>query len=495
MDASYSQLKEVFKQIHYINSTLAILNWDSAVIMPKGSIESRANQISNLKLIAHDLLASTKVLDLINNVDEHKLDNWNKANFLLMKKNHKQTISIDKQLTEAHSIACTKSEMIWRIAKKENNFKLFSPAFKETLSLTKQVAFSKASSFNCSIYDAMIDTYDPGLTTKDIDPIFYDLKEFLPGFITQTTKKQLTQYKGQSAHKISLPISLQKEIGLECMRILGFNFNKGRLDTSIHPFSGGHSEDTRITTTYKENDFMHGLMGILHETGHALYQQNLPLQWIEQPVGSFLGMATHESQALIFEMQFSRSMEFSLFLSNLFKHKFNLHDERFNANNLYQSLNTVKPSLIRIEADEVTYPAHVILRYELEKVLISGELAIDDLPSAWNEKMYQTFGIKPSSDSEGCLQDIHWPSGIFGYFPSYLIGAIIAAQLHNSLEKEIPNKSELVTKGNFNPLNAWLNKNVHQHASLYPTQELLVEATGEKLNISYYKKYLTRKYL
>lgn len=494
MDKSYIELQKIFKQIKNINDILAILSWDSAVVMPRGSIESRATQIATLKTLIYDIISNSKTLDFINNVNIDKLGEWDKANFSLMKKIHKQTIAIDRNLTEAHAIACTNSEMMWRAAKEQNNFKLFAPSLKEVLSLTKQIAISKASAFKCSAYDALLDIYDPGLTTTDIDPIFNNLKAFLPDFITQVTNKQLTEHKIK-ASKISLPINLQQRIGIECMKVLGFDFDKGRLDTSEHPFSGGYSEDTRITTKYKENDFLYGLMGILHETGHALYQQNLPREWTNQPVGSILGMATHESQSLIFEKQICKSKEFLYFLSNFLQEKFGFDDDIFKHENLYVSLNSVTPSFIRIEADEVTYPGHVILRYELEKAMISGELEIDDLPTAWNEKIYKTFGIQPQSDQQGCLQDIHWALGIFGYFPSYLIGAIMAAQLFDSLNKNIPNTPKLIAEGKFNHLNTWLHKNIHQCGSRYSTQDLLLKVTGEKLNESYYKKYLTKKFL
>lgn len=495
MDKSYLKLKETFNLIQAINNSLSILYWDSSVIMPKDSLESRANQISTLKLLVLEILSSEKISDLINNVNAESLDNWNKANFNLMKKIYKQTIVVDKKLTESHAIACTKSEMIWRTAKEDNNFKLFAPYFKEVLFLTKEVALAKASVSNCSIYDALLDTYDPRLTIKDIDPIFDDLKDFLPKFIKKIAEKESRKNNHSQCSEISLPISIQKEIGLECMKLFGFNFNKGRLDISEHPFTGGYAEDTRITSKYKENDFLFGLMAIIHETGHALYQQNLPSQWINQPVGLALGMSIHESQSLIFEKQICKSREFLYFLSGLLNNKFSIPSSKVSEDILYKSLNTVKPSLIRIEADEVTYPIHVILRYELEKSMILGDLQIDDLPVAWNEKMDKYLGIKPSTDREGCLQDIHWPSGIFGYFPSYLMGAIMASQLYDCLNKDIPNNNQLIALGEFSHIKTWLNKSIHQYGSLYSTQELLEKATGKKICVNDYKNYLNKKFL
>lgn len=495
MDKSYIELENIYKRVKQLSNIQKILNWDTAVVLPKESIESRAEQIATLNSISYELLGSPKILDLIHNVNIALLNDWEKANFKQMKKLYQETISVDKQLKEKCAIACIKSEMVWRSAKLANDYKIFLPHLKEVLSLTKKIAYSKASFFKCSSYDALLQTYEPNLTTKTIDLIFNDLSNFLPEFINKVTQYQNKTHSIFENKPFYLPLEQQKSIGLECMKLLGFNFNKGRLDTSDHPFCGGFSQDVRITTKYNENDFLSGLMAIIHETGHALYEQNLPLRWIHQPLGSILGMATHESQSLIYEYQLSKSSGFIKFLSKLLIDKFALDKNIFSYNNLYNLTNKVQPSFIRIEADEATYPTHIILRYNLEKALINGELEPDDLPYAWNEYMYKILGIRPSSDSEGCLQDIHWSLGLFGYFPCYLIGAIMASQLYNQINNVFPNHNELIENGNFKHLNTWLNNNIHQYGSFYEMQNLLVKSTNQTLNVEVYKNYLNDKFL
>lgn len=495
MDKAYIELENTYKRVKQLSNIQKILNWDTAVMLPKGSIESRAEQIATLNSMSYELLSTPKTLDLIHTVDITLLNDWEKANFKQMKKLHHETIAVDQKLKEEYTIACVKSEMAWRSAKLASDYKIFLPHLKEVLNLTKKIASSKASFFDCSPYDALLQTYEPNLTTQTIDSIFNNLSNFLPDFTDKVIQRQSKDFASLKSQSIPLILDLQKTIGLECMKLLGFCFNRGRLDTSDHPFCGGISQDVRITTKYNETDFLSGLMAIIHETGHALYEQNLPNQWVNQPIGSILGMATHESQSLIYEYQLSRSKGFITFLSKLLIDKFALDKNIFSSNKLHSLVNKVQPSFIRIESDEVTYPAHIILRYNLEKALINNELEPEDLPHAWNEYMHKILGIKPSLDSEGCLQDIHWSLGLFGYFPCYLIGAIMASQLYNQINNTFPNHVELIENGNFKHMNTWLNKNIHQHGSFYEMQNLLIKSTNQTLNIEIYKNYLKNKFL
>lgn len=487
MDKAYDRLKEIFKKIKNIEQTLSILHWDGAVVMPSGSIEARSEQLAVLNSMIHEMISSSQVADLLNDVNVNNLDDWDKANYHLMQRTYKYKNAISTKLTEALVKATSKSEMIWRKAKNENNFKLFAPYLKEVLNLTRETAGIRSEVLKISVYDSLVQNYQPGLLCENIDPIFDELRDFLPSFINKVLDSQ-----NNSDINFALPINIQKEIGTECMKLLGFNFDKGRLDSSEHPFCGGIPQDTRITARYKEDDFVSGIMAIIHETGHALYEQNLPEIWLNQPVGGALGMAAHESQSLIYENQIARRPEFLSFLSSLLKKKFNIS---FDQGQLYHSINRVSPSFIRVDADEVTYPVHIILRYDLEKSLINGNLEIIDLPEAWNDGMERLLGIRPETDTQGCLQDIHWPMGAFGYFPSYLIGAIMAAQLYNAMNQEITTNKELISSGNFQVVNNWLKQNIHQYGSRYSLQDLLLKATGSKLSLDKYKNYLKEKFL
>ena len=277
------------------------------------------------------------------------------------------------------------------------------------------------------------------------------------------------------------------------MSKLGFDFDHGRLDESQHPFCGGLPDDVRITTRYDESEVTSALMGVLHETGHALYEAGLPKAWRSQPVGDSLGMTVHESQSLLIEMQVCRSREFLAFLSPLLAEQFG-GSEAFEADNLYKDAIWVERGLIRVDADEVTYPLHIILRYRLEQALLADDLALKDLPGAWNDGMADLVGITPEDDAKGCLQDIHWPGGAIGYFPCYTLGAIAAGQLFDAVQQALPDIQDKIAQGDFSGLLGWLRKNVHERGSTVDMQTLLKDATGQPLVLEPYLAHLERRY-
>jgi carboxypeptidase Taq len=279
------------------------------------------------------------------------------------------------------------------------------------------------------------------------------------------------------------------------MAAVGFPAEHGRLDTSRHPFSCGTPEDLRITTRYNEDDFTSAIMAVLHETGHALYDYGLPREWRYQPVGEALGMSIHESQSLIIEMQACRGRAFMTFAAPLMREAFGGEGETWSADNLYRLQARVAPSLIRVNADEVTYPLHILLRTRLERLLIAGELEVSDLPGAWAEGMRDDLGIVPPDDRDGCLQDIHWVEGIFGYFPTYTLGAVTAAQLFQAARRAVPELETALGEGDFRPLFSWLGKNVHAHASSLDARALVTRATGRPLDADDFETHLKARYL
>jgi carboxypeptidase Taq len=279
------------------------------------------------------------------------------------------------------------------------------------------------------------------------------------------------------------------------MRALGFDFDKGRLDESLHPFCGGVPDDIRMTARYDETDAATGLMAVLHETGHALYNACLPAAWRHQPVGRPRSVAVHESQSLLVEMQVCRSRPFLAYLAPLLAESFGVGGPAFAADNLYAQAIRVERGLIRVDADEVTYPLHVVLRYRLEKALVAGELEVGDLPAAWNEGMRALVGVVPPDDRLGVLQDIHWPSGAIGYFPCYTLGAILAAQLYEALIADEPGVPAHIERGDFRPLLAWLRANVHELGARYETRELVARATGRPLELQPFLRHLETRYL
>ena len=362
------------------------------------------------------------------------------------------------------------------------------------LAYTREIAAAKAERLGLAPYAALLDQYEPEASPAEIDRLFGDIAAFLPDLLERVLERQAAR-PAPAEPAGPFPLEAQRRAALGLMERLGFEFDHGRLDVSLHPFCGGTPEDVRITTRYEEGDFRGALMGVLHETGHALYERGLPAQWRRQPVGQARGMAVHESQSLLIEMQACRSRDFAGFLAPVLREAFGGAGAAWEADNLWRLNTRVTRGFIRVDADEVTYPAHVILRYRLERALLAGDLALADLPTAWNEGMARLLGIVPPDDRNGCLQDIHWYDGAFGYFPTYTLGAMIAAQLFAAAQAADPAIRPGLAAGDFIPLLAWLRTHVHGKGSLLSTAELIVAATGRPLDAALYRHHLEVRYL
>lgn len=492
---NYLLLEKEIEEINQISNVVDILSWDIAVNMPIGSAESRTNEISLLSSIIHSRLKSNKINDLINAADTEtsQLNAWQSVNLQEIKRKVLYISCVSDDLQKRYITAATKSELVWREARKDNDFNKLKPYFQEVLDCVQELAGAKASLLNCTKYDALLDEYDPSRKTTDLKQIFTNLKTVLPDLTKQIVDKQKTE---MVLPINEVPIEQQKLIGRKIMEVMGFDFTRGRIDDSTHPFCGGTAFDVRITNRYKTDDFISGIMGIVHETGHALYEQNLPANYKNQLVGKAKGMAIHESQSLLMEMQVGRSKEFCEFLSKLLNDEFGLKGQEYSADNLYKLNTRVRPSLIRVDADEVTYPMHVMLRFEIEELLINKELTLNDIADFWNKKMQEYLGVVPNANTEGCLQDIHWPSGSFGYFPAYTCGAIIASMLMKAAKESQVNIDTDITHGNFDSVNEFLNNRVRNYGSLKNSDDLIKEATGEnKIKPEIFLKYLKQKYL
>ena len=489
---AYQNLAKYFKEITILNSISALASWDNSVMMPKGGASLRQEQMVYLSNQAYQLMNNPLIEELIGKAEEEILSAWQKANITKIKRDFLHNKAIDQQLVEASTKAALACEMNWRDARANNDFKLFAQYFAQVLKLTQEISLRKAELLNLSPYDALLDSYDSGQKSANIDLIFADLESFLPSFIKEVQERQKS-YQTLDFNQ-SFSSEKQKELGIFCMKALGFNFNNGRLDTSAHPFSSGFSpSDVRITTRYNEQDFLTGIAGILHETGHALYEQNLPQgDFSFQPVASACGMTIHESQSLFVERHIGITKEFFTWLQPHIAKEFGAGKE-LDPESLYKLSTKVGSSLIRVEADEVTYPAHIIMRYKLEKAMLAGDLQIADLPGAWDDEIYKLLHIRPNNYSDGCLQDIHWSWGAFGYFPTYTLGAMFAAQIDHKINQSINTKT-LIKSGNFLPIIDWLKNNIHMHGSKYSSDELIFEATGSKLDPNIFKNYLKSKF-
>jgi len=491
----YKDLEKKYKEISLLYEAIGILHWDRSTFMPKKSIDGRTDQLTNLYVLSHKMLKDKKFYNYIKKSEKiKKLNNWEKKNLKLIKKEYRLNSVLDKKLLEKISKATSNCEMQWRVSKENNNFNSIVPYLEEVIKLRKIEAKIKSKVLNCSLYDALLNDYEDDLNSDKIDKIFNQLTSFLPSLLKEVLDFQKKNKK--IIHiKDKISKTFQEKLGRLLMKKIGFDFLYGRLDVSMHPFCGGAYKDSRITTRYNEKNFVESLMGVLHETGHALYNLGLPEKWKYQPVGSALGTVVHESQSLFMEMQICRSYEFLKFASPFIKKIFNKKGKKWEAKNLYKIYTFVKPSFIRVDADEVTYPLHVIIRYKIEKDIIEGNIKVREIPSIWNMYMKKYLGIKPKNNKEGCLQDIHWFDGTFGYFPTYTLGALYAAQLFATAKKVIPTLGDQITKGKFDKLIKWLRYNVHTRGSLCNSGELIKNITREELNIEYFKKHLINRYL
>ncbi|WP_131794377.1 carboxypeptidase M32 [Fluoribacter gormanii] len=491
---AYQQLEQHFKKYYDFENLAAIVSWDEASMMPAGGGKARAEALATLSAVQHDWLTDKKVGELIKQAkDIDSLSLWQQKNLYWMEKEYLQATCIPVNLVEEFTNESLICGQAWRELRAKNDWKSFKPYLEKLFQKVKTMAEIKSQTFNKPTLDVLIDEYSPGLDCKTITPIFNSLKHELAKLIPSIIEKQKTrQIKTLTGN---FPVEKQKQLGMEIMTRLGFDFNHGRLDVSHHPFCGGISSDVRITTRYNEHEFLSSLMAITHETGHALYEQGLSKEWSTQPVGHSLGMAVHESQSLFIEMQICRSLEYIRFLvpiaQNYFRDAANI-----TAENIFYHYTKVQPGLIRVDADEVTYPLHVILRYEIEQQLFSSEITVADLPEVWDSLMQNYLGLSTKGDDKnGVMQDVHWPSGIFGYFPAYTFGALIAAQLFSAVKKSIPDLKEQLQQGNFKTLLSWLRANIHQKGRLLTYTELLRQATGETLNPDYYFAHIKERYL
>lgn len=492
----YKALEKHFGRLGKLNGVLEILHWDSAVMMPPGAASVRAEKLATMKVLIHELSTDPLIGEWLEQAKGEDLGEWQRANLKEIERFYLHSTSVPADLVETLSRAASICENCWRTARKNNDFKTLAPHLTKVVNLTRQVAKAKAEALGTSLYNALHDQFEPGGTTDKIDALFEEHITFLPSFLEEVLERQ-SQKPKTLPQTGPFPLGKQKKLIEKLVGHLGFDFNYGRVDVSLHPFCGGSPDDLRITTRYYEDNFLSGLMSVAHEVGHGNYERNLPAEWRFQPVGQARSLSIHESQSLLMEMQACRTPEFIRFLAPIVQVFFGKEGDEasWDADNLYQICTKVERSLIRVEADEVTYPAHVILRYQLEKAMMSGELEVKDLPTAWNEGMEKYLGITPPDDRNGCMQDIHWMDGTFGYFPTYTMGAMTAAQLFQAALEATPEIPEEIGKGNFEPLLSWLRENIHSKGSLISTDELLIQATGKPLDASIFREHLKRRYL
>lgn len=491
MTAAYAQLEERFGRIGRLRAGEVILFWDSRTNMPAGSAEGRGQALSALRTQMHELLVDPALDRAFEDAarESNQLDEWQRANLREMNRLRAHATALAPKLVANLSEAGSAAQGAWAQAKQDEDFSKFRDALARVIELTQEAGAAKARALNLSPLDAALDEWEPGLRASRIDPLFDDLAGFLPDFAAAAEKRT------HDVPSIEGPIAIEKqrELSEHVLRTIGYDFSHGRLDVTSHPFAtAGAPGDYRITTRFDTTGFLFGLMATIHEAGHSFYEAGLPQAWHYQPVGSACGGVLHESQSLLFEMQAGRSDPFLNWLSGELKTVFG-PDERWDPKAVRASYRRVRRGTVRLEADEATYPLHIILRYRIEQRLFDGSLSVDDIPEAWNEETRKLLGCVPEKPSRGCLQDVHWSFGMFGYFPTYSLGALAAAQMFRKVQDQADIAAGLAI-GDLRPLRAWATENVHRHGRNATAFEIIARATGAELGTEAFKAQLQARY-
>jgi carboxypeptidase Taq len=490
---TYEALTAHYTRLHRYGHLQAMAWWDQACNMPPKGQEARAAALAEVAALIHRMRTDPQLPQQFERAAQEPLDDAQRANLREMQREWQSDNALPEALVQAKTLATSRCEHAWRTQRPANDWHGFLENFRPVLRIAREEAALLSAQNGLRPYDALMDRYEPGMTSETVERVFGDLRQWLPGLIARVVERQSRERPIEAQGPF--PKAAQRALSLELMALLHFDFEAGRLDESAHPFSGGVPEDVRLTTRYREDDFVQSLMGTIHETGHARYEQNLPRELLGQPVALARSMAIHESQSLSFEMQLARSPGFVELIAPLLRKHFGAQPA-FEPGNLHRLLTRVEPGFIRVDADEVTYPAHVILRFEIERALIEGDIEAEDIPALWDEKMQSLLGVDTRGNyRDGCMQDVHWPEALFGYFPCYTLGAMYAAQWFATLRRGTPDLDARIASGDLAPVFDWLRDNIWLQGSRWTTDELAQRASGEPLNPAHFKSHLESRYL
>ncbi|MCM3361744.1 carboxypeptidase M32 [Niallia sp. Sow4_A1] len=486
---------EYVKKIGAYNEALALIYWDLRTGAPKKGVNQRTEVIGVLSSELFELSTSEQLESYLTVLSEEivqeELSPITRKTVEEMKKDFDRNKKIPAQEYKEYVMLQSKAESVWEEAKEKADFALFQPYLEKLVEMNKK--FIEYWGHTNNKYDVLLDMYEPGMTVAILDEVFSNVREKIVPLvhkIAESSHKPSTEFLYERFSKED-----QEAFSLEVLKQVGYDFDAGRLDQTVHPFATGiNPGDVRITTKYDESDFRVAVFGTIHEVGHALYEQNISKDLIGTPLCSGTSMGIHESQSLFYENFVGRNLSFWKHNYETLKSHTNGQFDQVSVEDFYRAINESKPSLIRIEADELTYPLHIMIRYEIEKGLFDGDIQVKDLPKIWNEKYQSYLGVVPENDGEGVLQDVHWAGGSFGYFPSYALGYMYAAQLKQVMQKDLPEFDNLLEQGQLLPIKEWLNEKIHRYGKMKKPLEILKDVTGEGLNAQYLIDYLYTKY-
>ena len=491
MNELYTKFHQLRSNISDLAYTHAVLNWDMEIYMPKGGSDFRSQQISTLAGLVHDLSTSNEMGDLLAKLaKDDTLNAIERRNVQESVRLYERERKLDNDFVKRLSQAISQSYKAWMQARDKDDFKVFAPQLKEVFELSRE----KAARFGYQghPYDALLDEYEPGMKTNTLDTVFSGVKSKLGAFINKIKDQEAPD---QAILNADFPIQAQEALCKTIATGLGFDWNRGRLDISEHPFTTSFNpNDVRITTRYKENNLLESVWGVIHEVGHGLYEQGLPDSQYGLPAGEPVSLAIHESQSRLWENNVGKSFNFIDAYWDTFQNSFPEAFANKSSQSFFKAINKIEPNLIRTDSDEVTYHFHILLRYEIEKGLMEGSLDILDLEDIWNSKIKEYLGLDVPSPKLGVLQDIHWSHGSIGYFPTYSLGTFYAAQFYATAAKAIPDLDHQIHHKNFAPLLVWLRENIHRLGHQYDSEELCLKVRGEPLNYNYFDEYIHHKF-
>lgn len=491
MNEHYEEFLKESKKIAALYSAAGVLGWDQEVYMPTNGAALRAEQNAVISGIIHELRTSDKYVDLVQKLLEDKsLDATAQCNVKETWKGIERGRKFSTEFIQHLSKTVSESFTAWHTARTENKFEIFAPHLEKLINIKKEEA--NIVGYTEHPYNALIDEYEPGAKVKDLDILFDDVKDQLVEFTKKIFVKPVSD--DQFFFK-DFPYEGQRDFCHQLLTDMGYDWNSGRMDIAPHPFCiGFYPNDTRITYRYKVNDLSEIIWSITHEGGHALYEQGLKVEHAGLPAGGAISLAIHESQSRLWENNVSRSKGYWEHYMPLLQKTFPGKLDAVTALDFYKACNKVSPSLIRTNADELTYHFHIMIRYEIEKKLMDGSLSVNDIPKTWNTLYKNYLNIEVPNDKDGCLQDVHWSHGSIGYFPTYSLGSFYAAQFFDAAKRDLPTLTEDIKKGELLGLREWLRENIHQHGMVFSAEEICKRVTGEPLNFSHFMNYAKEKY-
>lgn len=490
MEEKIKKFREMIKEKKIIDSMLALLQWDLETQAPKGGYKLISEMIGELSLKSYNLTTSKEFLETLKDLkkNEEKLDNIMKREIEILEEEVEKIKVIPSEEYKMYSELTAKAQGIWELARGNNDFESFAPILEQIFNFNRK--FIEYRGIKDDVYSEILNDYEKGMNVKKLDNFFEELKNEIVPLL-----KEINKNKRNFEKKIKFEVSEcdQKKFSKEILEYIGFDLEKGILSESAHPFTlTVNKDDVRLTTRYLKNLPFSSVFSTIHEGGHGIYEQGVAEELKETILSDGASMGIHESQSRFYENIIGRSKEFWFGILEKSKFKYN-ELSKLSLEEIYKGINEVSPSLIRVEADELTYSLHIMVRYEIEKGILSGEYLIKDLPKIWNEKMNEYLGVIPSTDSEGVLQDVHWSCGLIGYFPSYALGNVYSLQILNAMKKDI-NIEGALERGELKKIKEWLGEKIHRYGKLKTPKEIMISVTGEELNPEYYIEYLKEKY-